>query len=71
MKFDYGDTVTYRATDVAGNVVDKLCDVVAITLIENDKQAEHYGYPLGTVVYTVEFGDGTDAHVPERDLRLP
>jgi len=68
MKFDFGDTVACRTTNDEGIPVEKVCEVVAITPIENDEQAKHYGYPIGTVVYTVEFGDGTDANAPEHDL---
>jgi hypothetical protein len=44
------------------------CAVVAITTVDSLKQAEVFGYPRGTVVYTVEFGDGTDKTVSEDEL---
>jgi hypothetical protein len=68
MKFDYGDEVFFHAKDDAGNVVDKRCCVVGITPIEHEEQEIVFKYPLGTVLYTVEFNDGSDALVAEGDL---
>lgn len=67
MKYDYGQPVLYRASTNA-LMVTTPCSVVAITTVETPKQAEVFGYPLGTVVYTVEFGDGTDQTVSEAEL---
>jgi len=69
MKFDYGDGVVLRIKDEAGKVVEKECEIVGITPVENEEQAKDFKYPVGTVLYTVEFGDGTDALVSEGDLR--
>jgi hypothetical protein len=69
MKFDYGDAVVLRTEDDAGNAAEKKCVIVSITPVEREEQAKLFKYPIGTVLYTVEFGDGTDAFVPEADLR--
>jgi hypothetical protein len=58
-----------RIKDDSGNIVEKRCAVVGISPVENDEQARHFQRPIGTVLYTVEFGDGTDELVPEADLR--
>jgi hypothetical protein len=58
MKFDYGDSVQLADTL-------KPCEVVGITAVESVQQAEVLNVPLGTVLYTVEFADGSDALVPE------
>jgi hypothetical protein len=42
----------------------------ALRRVEREEQERVFEYPLGTVLYTVEFGDGTDTLVPESDLRL-
>lgn len=69
MKFDYGDEVVLRVLkDVAGTAADKLCVVVGITPMETEQQAKHFSRAVGEVLYTVEFGDGTDLLVPETDL---
>jgi hypothetical protein len=67
MKYDYGDEVIlHRETGNA--TATKPGAIVGITEVLSDKQAEVLGYPIGTVVYTVEFGDGSDQLVPESDL---
>jgi hypothetical protein len=69
MKFDYGDEVVLRTKDGARGAVERLCAVVGITPIESERQAAHFGCPIGSVLYTVEFDDGTDTLVSEDDLR--
>jgi hypothetical protein len=56
MKFDYGDSV---------QLASRPCEVVGITAVESAEQAETLNVAIGTVLYTVEFGDGSDALVPE------
>jgi hypothetical protein len=68
VKFDYGDNAVVRVKNDAGIVVEKRCAVVGITPVENEEQAKHFKRPVGTVLYTVEFGDGADALVSEADL---
>jgi hypothetical protein len=65
MKSDYGDAVVLKTQDDAGNVAERRCAVVSITPVESEEQANHFKYPIGAVLYTVEFGDGSDAFVPE------
>jgi hypothetical protein len=67
MKYDYGQRVFYKPSSKP-NVVTMPCSVVAITTVDNSRQAEVFGYPQGTVVYTVEFGDGSDKTVSEDEL---
>jgi hypothetical protein len=58
VRYDFGDSVQLAATL-------EPCEVVGITQVENAQQAEAFGFPVGTIFYTVEFGDGSDALVPE------
>jgi hypothetical protein len=67
MKYDYGQQVNYSPSSKQDMVMTP-CSVVAITTVDNPKQAEIFGYPQGTVVYTIEFGDGTDKTVSEEEL---
>ena len=69
-KYDYGDEVTYKHLDENGRLVSDPCVVVGITTVETDPQSRHFGYPVGTVLYTVEFGDGADTLVAEGKLEL-
>lgn len=68
MKYDYGQAVICALSTAEGIVTMKPCSVVAITPIENSEQVEQFGYSIGTVMYTVEFGDGSDTFVAEQDL---
>jgi hypothetical protein len=63
MKFNYGDSVQLAVTL-------KPCAVVGITSVESVQQAEAFKVPLGTVLYSVEFADGSDALVPEAALEV-
>ena len=69
-KYDYGDEVTYKHLDENGRLVSDVCAVVGITTVETDPQSQHFGYQVGTVLYTVEFGDGSDKLVAEKELEL-
>jgi hypothetical protein len=63
-KFTYGDSVLLLKPQQPGeNAV--YASVVSITPIETDAQAKHFNAPIGTVFYTVEFADGSDAFVSE------
>ena len=62
MQFDYGDLVRVDAADQSH--AEKSGSIVGITPVETDEQALHFASPKGTVLYTVEFGDGSDALIP-------
>jgi hypothetical protein len=63
MKFDYGDQVVVNFADGVGP--QKSGSVVGITPVETGEQAVLFRQPTGTVLYTVEFGDGSDTLIPE------
>jgi hypothetical protein len=69
MEFDYGDDAVFRESVPDGTFLDRECCVVGITKVESESQIPFFGYPLGTILYTVEFGDGSDKLVPENALR--
>ena len=68
MKYDYGQEVLCKVFSEVGIAMTKHGSIVAITSVDTVDQSESFGYPLGTVVYTVEFGDGTDRLIPENEL---
>ena len=68
MTFDYGDVVTVKTRDNGGKIAERKGVVVAFNEIKTKAQAEATNFPIGTVLYTVEFGDGTDSQVSEGDL---
>ena len=70
MKFDYGDEVVVTRTDKDGPASMHLKgSVVAITNVSSESESDVFGYPVGTVLYTVEFADGSDDLLPEESLR--
>jgi hypothetical protein len=66
MHLDYGDSVQVRSADPSEP--QKAGSIVGITPVETEEQAVLFGSPIGTVLYTVEFGDGSDALIPEVNL---
>lgn len=68
MKYDYGDDLILKADDGRGNIARKVCTVVGITSVENAQQSKVFGHPIETVLYSVEFGDGSDALIAEEEL---
>lgn len=68
MKYDYGDDVIFKTLDQDGHPLEKPGAIVGVTPVENEEQSRNFGYPTGTVLYTVEFGDGSDALLPEESL---
>ena len=68
MKYDYGDAVILTIHDQSGNVSRRPCAVVGITCVENEARSRALGRPLGSTLYTVEFGDGSDQLVLEEAL---
>jgi hypothetical protein len=70
MKYDYGEDVIFRSMNGDGTSIDRLGTVVGITEVQSTKQADVLGFAVGTTLYTVEFGDGSDRLVPENQLTL-
>ena len=68
MKYDYGQEVIYNCSDDKGMATTMRCAIVGITPVETIEQAKAFGYPRGTILYTIEFGDGTDKLVSENEL---
>jgi hypothetical protein len=68
MRFDFGDEALLADAGRTGKPTMEPCAVVGITPVDNDALASAVNYPLGTILYTVEFGDGSDALVPEEHL---
>ena len=68
MKYDHGDEVLLDTTNETGEAVSIPCVVVGITQVDNEKLSHAVNYPIGTICYTVEFEDGSDAMIPENSL---
>ena len=68
MKYDYGQTVLCKLVSEGGVIVTRPGAVVSIASVDTAEQAEVFGYPPGTVVYTIELGDGSDRTASEAEL---
>jgi len=69
MKFDFGDEVLASETDQDGVVSTSVGSIVSITAVTTDSESKVFGYPIGTVLYGVEFADGSDRLLPEEFLQ--
>jgi hypothetical protein len=69
MDYTHGDEVTVEVPNGEGTVICKTATVVGITLVGSQRLSAHLGYPLGTTLYTVEFGDGSEALVPSTAIQ--
>ena len=67
-RFTWGDSVRVRTGAPVELRVGECGDVVSITEIKTQAQADFYGAPVGKTVYQVEFGDGETVKVPEEWL---
>lgn len=61
MKYTWGDSAIHKTTN-------KACAVAGITPVDTEEQSKHFKAAVGSVLYTVEFTDGTDLLVPEDRL---
>ena len=68
MGFDFGADVFLADAGKAGRPTMEPCSVVGVTPVDSEALASAVNYPLGTILYTVEFGDGSDTLVPEEHL---
>lgn len=68
MKYDYGDDVLVDTAGRNGSALKQSGTVVGISPVENAAQSRAFEYPIGTILYTVEFGDGSDGLFPEEQL---
>ena len=69
-KFDYGQTVQIAPSAPSELQPGALGAVVGMGRIETEKRAMRLGYPVGTILYTVEYPEGYDKEVPEEFLIL-
>ena len=65
-----GDAVRIRSHAPAEMRPGSFGSVCAFTLVDNDDRAKRYGYPIGTTMLLVEYGDGHAIEIPEDLLEL-
>lgn len=62
--FTWGDFVKVITSAPVKYRPGELGDVCGVWAIDSAENSEARGEPLGTTIYTVEFGDGTSAEIP-------
>lgn len=71
-QFTWGDSV--RVTEAEGTPIEwrpgSAGSICGVRVIETEREALSSSFAIGTVVYTVEFEDGTSASIPELALQL-
>lgn len=70
-KFTYGDTVKVMKDAPQSFKPGELAEVCSMWIIETEENSLSRGEPLGSTIYSIEFGDGTIVEVPERYLKKP
>ena len=70
MKFDYSDEVTVATRAQSGETKKRRGAIVGITSVETAEPARDFGFPVGSTLYAVEFGDGSDELVPKENRQL-
>lgn len=70
MKFNYGDQVSIRRNAPLKYKPGKIGSIFSITEISNPDLEELYSYNIGTIIYGIEYIDGSDAEVPEQFLEM-
>lgn len=68
-EFDWNDTVAVVDNAPEKFGPSKIAAVVGMRVVENEIQASAAGFPIGTVLYMVEFSDGSMVEVPASLLR--
>jgi hypothetical protein len=69
MRLTWGTTVSVRVGEPPQHRPGERAEVVGITEA-NAHLAAKYEVPLGTPLYTIEFGDGTDIELPGTALEV-
>jgi hypothetical protein len=64
-EFTWGDSVCVKKEAPSWMRPGEAADVVGILDIETEAQAREFAVPLGSKMYTIEFGDGSDVEIPE------
>ena len=66
--FTWGDFVRVVTSAPEKYRPGELGDVCGIWTVDSLENSEARGKPIGTTIYTVEFGDGVSAEIPQRYL---
>ena len=69
-RFTWRDTVTVTSSAPEKFRPGELAAVCSIWEVSTEQNAVSRGEPVGTIIYGIEFGDGTFVEVPDRYLEM-
>lgn len=67
MQFDYGDSAIVKSTAPKIFRPGAFVAICGITLIDNDYLSKEYNYDIGTIAYTIEFGDSWEGTLTSKN----
>ena len=68
-EFERGENITIDPQAPELFRPSKMAWVISGRIIENELQANAVGYPIGSIIYLVEYEDGKDIELPVKFLR--
>ncbi|MCP1674014.1 hypothetical protein J2T57_001113 [Natronocella acetinitrilica] len=66
----WGDTVRIKLSAKPEQRPGVFASVCGLRQVETEVQAQQLGYPVGTTLYLVEYGDGVAVEVPSAIIEL-
>ena len=67
-RFTWGETVKISIDAPKEYKPGELAEVCSMWEIKTEENSKALGEPVGTIIYSIEFGDGTLMEAPERYL---
>ena len=67
-QYTWGETVKIVSGAPKTYRPGKLAEICSMWEIRTDENSKARGEPIGTVIYSIEFGDGTLMEIPDRYL---
>lgn len=67
-QFTWGETVKIAIDAPKAYKPGELAEICSMWEIETFENSKRRGEPVGTVIYSIEFGDGTLIEIPDRYL---
>jgi 5-methylcytosine-specific restriction endonuclease McrBC GTP-binding regulatory subunit McrB len=69
-KFNYGDSIKIQSTAPKKYHPGNYASVVSMRIIDSIEVEKNFNEPIGSILYHVEFGDGSSMEIPEKYLEL-
>ncbi len=67
-QYTWGETVKITIDAPKAHKPGELAEICSMWEIKTDENSISRGEPVGTIIYSIEFGDGTLMEIPDRYL---